>query len=90
MSLNVRFCRSACRSDADELVCGAGVDPLANDTSWTNRPPDVVDADALDAVQPLHDSLKSQPLWWILEVLPFFVSWQDESGNWHRRFRYIT
>lgn len=45
--------------------------------------------DALDAVQPLHDELKSAPLWWVLEVIPFFVSWQDEKGVWHRAFRSV-
>lgn len=45
--------------------------------------------EALDAVQPLHDELKIMPLWGILEVIPFLVSWQDETGAWHRAFRYV-
>lgn len=45
--------------------------------------------DAEDAVQPLHDELKITPSWWILEIIPFFVSWQDEKGKWHRSFRYV-
>ncbi|GJJ08046.1 hypothetical protein Clacol_002253 [Clathrus columnatus] len=44
--------------------------------------------DARDAIQPLHDSLKTTPVWWILEIFPFVLSWQDESGVWHRDWRW--
>jgi hypothetical protein len=45
--------------------------------------------DALDAVQDMHDELKITPIWWVVEVIPLFQSWQDETGIWHRAFRYV-
>ncbi|KAF8587599.1 hypothetical protein K439DRAFT_1385725 [Ramaria rubella] len=45
-------------------------------------------ADAADAVQPLHDELVLTPIWWVLEVIPFWVAWQDETGTWHQAFRW--
>ncbi|GJJ08031.1 hypothetical protein Clacol_002238 [Clathrus columnatus] len=50
--------------------------------------PAAAQADSTDSTQPIHDALKTQPLWWILEVIPFFVSWQDSSGVWHRSWRW--
>ena len=35
----------------------------------------------LDATQPIHDELKLQPLWWLLEIIPLTYSWQDEEGK---------
>ena len=46
--------------------------------------------DALDAVQPLHDELKLMPIWWVLEVIPLSVSWQDDTGRWHRTLKYVS
>lgn len=42
--------------------------------------------DTNDCVKPLHDQLKARPIWWLLEVVPFLSSYQDEMGNWHRRW----
>ncbi|KAF8526093.1 hypothetical protein JB92DRAFT_2873303 [Gautieria morchelliformis] len=44
--------------------------------------------DAVDAVQELHDELKITPIWWVIEIIPLFQSWQDEKGIWHRAFRW--
>ena len=38
--------------------------------------------DAVDALQPLHDQLKAQPMWWILEVIPLTFTWQNAKGVW--------
>ncbi|KAI0044657.1 hypothetical protein FA95DRAFT_1583670 [Auriscalpium vulgare] len=39
--------------------------------------------DAQDAVQPLHDELKRNPLWWILETLiPTKYDWQKSANEW--------
>lgn len=51
--------------------------------------PQAAKLDSVDSIQPLHDPLKSQPLWWVLEVIPFFVSWQDQNGIWHRSWRFV-
>jgi hypothetical protein len=40
-------------------------------------------ADAADAVQKVHDKLKIQPMWWILEILPLKYEYQDDDGKWH-------
>jgi len=42
--------------------------------------------DHVDAVQPIHDSLKIHPIWWVLEVIPWAYHWQDIKGYWHKSF----
>ena len=44
-------------------------------------------ADKLDAIQPLDDELKRQPLWWILEVLPLQYRYQDVQGEWKTTYK---
>jgi len=34
----------------------------------------------------IHDQLKRQPLWWILEFLPVRRSWQQPPGVWHHSY----
>ncbi|PFH49951.1 hypothetical protein AMATHDRAFT_146421 [Amanita thiersii Skay4041] len=38
-----------------------------------------------DALQPIHDELKRNVLWWLLEIIPLSRSWQDSKGVWHRQ-----
>ncbi|EEB98525.1 hypothetical protein MPER_01948, partial [Moniliophthora perniciosa FA553] len=40
--------------------------------------------DKEDAFMPLHDELKTNPLWWILEIVPLTYYWQDKDGRWHK------
>ncbi|KAH9480717.1 hypothetical protein JR316_0007317 [Psilocybe cubensis] len=47
-----------------------------------------LEMDAVDAVQPIHDELKSNPLWWLLEIIPLQYSWQDAKGVWHRSWSF--
>ncbi|KAF5377977.1 hypothetical protein D9615_006665 [Tricholomella constricta] len=42
--------------------------------------------DVKDALQPIHDELKKNVLWWLLEIIPLSYSWQDKDGVWHREF----
>jgi hypothetical protein len=37
-----------------------------------------------DACDNTFDQLVISPLWWCLELLPAFFSFQDEEGNWIR------
>ncbi|KAG6919254.1 hypothetical protein DXG01_008050 [Tephrocybe rancida] len=46
-----------------------------------------LEEDAEDALQPIHDELKANPLWWLLEIIPLIYSWQDEKDVWHRKLR---
>jgi len=39
-----------------------------------------------DALTPLHDELKLNIVWWILEMMPMEYSWQDLLGKWHRKW----
>jgi hypothetical protein len=39
-----------------------------------------------DALQPIHDELKQNVLWWLLEIIPLFYSWQDVDGVWHKEY----
>lgn len=42
-----------------------------------------VATDKIDATQPLYDALKIARMWWILEILPLQLSFQDGKGFWH-------
>jgi hypothetical protein len=42
--------------------------------------------DQNDALQPIHDQLKIDPLWWILEILPMTYTWQEACGAWKSSF----
>ncbi|KAG8905239.1 hypothetical protein FRB99_000406 [Tulasnella sp. 403] len=42
--------------------------------------------DGSDAAAPLHDQLKLQPLWWLLEYIPLWQYKQDAEGHWHKCF----
>jgi hypothetical protein len=47
-----------------------------------------LDMDNVDALQPIHDELKIDPLWWLLEIIPLQFSWQDADGVWHRDWNF--
>ncbi|KAI0322401.1 hypothetical protein OF83DRAFT_1094151 [Amylostereum chailletii] len=39
--------------------------------------------EAIDVMQPINDPLKSQPLWWLLEIIPTRYSYQSpETNQW--------
>jgi hypothetical protein len=38
--------------------------------------------DKVDALESIHDSLKTKPLWWLLEIIPLHFSWQNAKGVW--------
>lgn len=46
-------------------------------------------ADAIDALQPIHDDLVTTKIWWLLEVIPWRYSWQDSDGAWHSKFGWV-
>lgn len=41
-----------------------------------------------DILAPIHDRLKTTPVWWILELLPMKFIWQDADGTWKSRWGY--
>ncbi|KAG8976656.1 hypothetical protein FRB90_009100 [Tulasnella sp. 427] len=41
-----------------------------------------------DANAPKNDQLVKKPVWLILEYIPIFQYYQDETGTWHWRFRW--
>ncbi|PPR05037.1 hypothetical protein CVT24_010183 [Panaeolus cyanescens] len=45
-----------------------------------------LEMDSADALQPVHDQLKLNVLWWLLEIIPLHYTWQDADGVWHRDF----
>lgn len=51
--------------------------------------PREAELDAGDALEPIHDELKIQPLWWIVEFMPFFYTWQDANCVWHKTIRLV-
>ena len=70
--------------DAPELY-SAGISDAENTPGALPSEKDTA-ADQVDAAKPLHDELRRMPLWWILEVIPFPFSWQDEKGVWHKKW----
>lgn len=38
--------------------------------------------DAQDVVQPIHDQLVLNPVWWILEFLPLRYTYQNAQYEW--------
>jgi hypothetical protein len=43
----------------------------------------------MDALAKIHDELRN-PFWWPLEFFPVVHAYQDENGEWHRSYRYVT
>ncbi|KAI9444533.1 hypothetical protein H4582DRAFT_1806636 [Lactarius indigo] len=39
-------------------------------------------ADALDIVQTIHDDLKDVPVWWLLEIIPTPLTYQNAQDKW--------
>jgi len=50
--------------------------------------PAELEMDDTDALQTIHDQLKLNPLWWLLEIIPLHYSWQDADGVWHREWNF--
>ena len=50
--------------------------------------PQGLEYDIPDTIQPIHDQLKSNVAWWIMEVIPTEYSCQDGQGKWHADWRY--
>ncbi|GBE84989.1 hypothetical protein SCP_0701740 [Sparassis crispa] len=57
--------------------------PSGSSDEPMSQPPDLAAMDKVDALQPLHDELVSQPLWWLLEIVPLNCAWQDAAHKWH-------
>ena len=45
-----------------------------------------IEMDATDALDPLHDELRENILWWFLEILPIPYSFQDMNNVWHTSY----
>ena len=45
--------------------------------------------DMIDALEPIHDQLQANRLWWLLEITPTSYSWQDDKGVWHKEWGYV-
>jgi hypothetical protein len=67
-----------------EALLGPNLDGTSGAAHGTHTPSDL---DVVDAMAPVHDSLKEHPIWWILELLPLSHTWQDDRGVWRRQWR---
>lgn len=38
-----------------------------------------------DVVADIHDQLRLNPAWWLLEILPAIFAWQNPDGTWKRK-----
>lgn len=41
-----------------------------------------------DDLAPIHDRLRTKPLWWILELMPMKFDWQNPDGTWKSEWGY--
>ena len=41
-----------------------------------------------DVLADIHDELKAQRSWWILEILPMKSTWQEADGTWKSKLGY--
>ncbi|EIM85764.1 uncharacterized protein STEHIDRAFT_121799 [Stereum hirsutum FP-91666 SS1] len=64
------------RSGRDLFVPGSGPSRSPSPNPWKAR-------EITDMKQPLHDEMKRNILWWLLEIIPTKATWQDVQGNWH-------
>ena len=46
--------------------------------------------DIMDALKEEVDQLKKRRLWWILEILPTYHTWQDDDDRWVGGWRRVT
>lgn len=87
------------------MACGCGIrfdeaalerlkiplhDPLsAIPASPTEASAEEAKLNSLDALEPIYDALVVKKVWWILEIMFLYYSWQDEKGVWHSEYRYV-
>ena len=45
-----------------------------------------IEMDSTDALDPLHDEMRSNILWWLLEILPIPYSFYDMNNVWHTSY----
>ncbi|KAI0648141.1 hypothetical protein C8Q79DRAFT_999579 [Trametes meyenii] len=41
---------------------------------------------AADALAPINDQMKRLPVWWLLEIVPTWWPWQNNTGKWTSTF----
>jgi hypothetical protein len=55
----------------------------ASASTSTSVREDIHDAlDVVDAVQEMGSAFKTNPFWWILEMVPTYHEWQNEEDEW--------
>jgi len=40
-----------------------------------------------DVLAAIHNQLRAQPLWWILELIPMKLTWQEADGSWGNEWK---
>jgi len=71
--------------NADALARLLDVTPGSPQNS-SDIPDSETNLDQADALEPIHDELKLTRLWWILEILPLYYTWQDAQGVWRSSY----
>ncbi|KAI0365700.1 hypothetical protein BV20DRAFT_953672 [Pilatotrama ljubarskyi] len=66
----------------ESIFRGTGF-PLPAQTTISGSDP--LDTSA-DALQPIHDALKTSPMWWLVEIVPTWWQWQKPDGTWKTTF----
>jgi hypothetical protein len=67
----------------------AGCRPGKREWQWHGQRGAVAEyqADAVDVMQPMHDQLRKNPFWWILEIPFTSYTYQNEKDKWVTKWR---
>jgi hypothetical protein len=74
------------------ITCGCGTIFDASALAKFNLGPEPrtsdIEMNAIDndALKPVHDELRINVIWWLLEIFPFPYSWQDVNYVWHTSY----
>jgi hypothetical protein len=63
-------------------------DVVSSMSTETQANPNPVEVETeIDMSQPIHDELKSTPIWWLLEIIPLHYSYQNTQGVWRTIYK---
>ncbi|KAG2359491.1 hypothetical protein BDR07DRAFT_1378664 [Suillus spraguei] len=50
--------------------------------------PSLPNPQTCNALAPLFDQMQLKKTWWLLEILPLPIPWQDAYGKWHKKWSF--
>lgn len=78
--------KSGCGIQFDDFALKLAQINVVDIETGVEPTPEELSMDKGDALQPIHDELKLDILWWLLEIIPMTFNWQGADGVWHKDF----